>query len=298
MAVTERNAIRENIGAQALPVIFQAMLDAERVEHDSLKQMGLQTTFAGALKNKQPTPEFLQQLRMFLLDSSNSNFERQLVIGALEHAATRETVDLLLEVARTSGEKSIAQSAGSLAGVGSIGHGGPELLPALEKTWRDSTDPKLLWSTASTMAKIGAPSGVQRLLATVRAGNKGDKNRLVAAQQALQEVYLPSAVPPLAAALADQPASPEVARQVALLLVKIGDPSAARAVVGWLQNQPEDVSPLIHELIIERTTNSEMLAAWTDAVAPTKSFRNEKNRDAIRNGLAEYHRARIQTHSP
>lgn len=134
MDVLGRIAIKNEIAKQDLPTIFKAMLDAERMEHDDLKQMHLKTTFANALRTKKPTPEFLEQLYGFITNAGNSEFERQLVIGALEGAGSKEAVDLLIRVASSASDKKIKTSAGALAGVGADGRGGPELLPMLERT--------------------------------------------------------------------------------------------------------------------------------------------------------------------
>lgn len=234
MGVLERNAIRREIAKQDPSAVFQAMLDAGRVEHDPLKQMGLQTTFAGVLREKRLNPKVLNQMRDFLLNSSNSDFERQLLIGALESASTEEAVDLLSQVAATSSEQKIKEAAGGLAGVGNLGHGGPELSPILEQVWRESNDPKQLLGVASSIAKIGTPSGVELLLSSALSTDNQDKVRVDAAQYALKEVYMPSAVPPLVARLANQAPTSVTAQLVAPILVKIGDTAASRAILGWL----------------------------------------------------------------
>jgi hypothetical protein len=288
MDVLERNAIRREIAKQELPAIFQAMLNAERVEHDPMKQMGLQTTLAGALTEKPASPEFLKQLRAFLTDRSNSYFERQLLIGALESASTKETVDLLINVANSSSEQEIKESAGNVAAVGNLGRGRSELSPALERVWRESKNPNELLSTASSMAKIGTPSGIDLLLSAVLSPDGRDKARLDAAQRALQEIYFPNAVPPLIARLANQSPMSTNAKLVAPILVKIGDAAAGKVVVSWLQNTNENAAPLIEDLIRQRTLGEPMLSIWAAALDPAVPFRSEQNREAIRAGLAAY----------
>lgn len=293
MGVLERNKIRREIAKKDLSEIFQAMLDAGRVENDPLKQMGLQTTFAAALKEKTPSPAFLQQMKAFLMTSSNSDFERQLVIGALGSAATSESVDLLIQVAANSSEPKIKEAAGSLAGVGDLGRGGAELSSSLERTWRESNDPNLILSSGASMARIGAPSGVELLLDAALNDSAGsDSTRREAAHRALQGIYLPNAVPLLAARLEGQPSTSASAQLVAPLLVKIGDANASRAVISWLQARDEDATAMANDLIVQRTVNPVMLAAWEAALDPSVPFRNEKNRDAIRTGIAGYRAGR------
>jgi len=292
MDVLARIAIKDEIAKQDLPAIFQAMIDAKRVEQDSRKQMHLKTTFANALSQKTPTPEFLEQLYGFVTNDANSPFERQLVIGALQSAATKETVDLLLRVARSAQEQKIRESAGSLAGVGAGGRGGPELSPALERVWRESGNPKLLMSTASSMARIGAPSGIELLLSAALATDDRDKARQVAAHAALQQVYQRDAAPPLAARLANQPPTSEVVKLVAPILARTNGPAGQEALVSWLQSRSENAAPLVHDLIRQQIRTDPFESAWAKALDPAVSFTNEENRKAIREALDAYRAGR------
>lgn len=288
MDVLEANAILTEIGKLDLPAIFQAMLDAERVEHDELKQMHLQSILATALRRKTPGPEFLAQLQAFITNSSNSRFERELLIGALESASTKETVELLVKIAATAPEKEIRDSAGALAGVGDSGKGGATLSPVLEKVWLETNNPNQLSSTASSMAKIGVPSGIELLLSAALDTDGQDKARSIVARRALWEVYLPNAVPPLVSRLTNQPPTSETAKLVAPLLVRIDDAAGSKALVEWLQGRSEDATQLIQDLVLQQTRGGTMLAAWDGALNPALIFRNEQNREAIRSGLAKY----------
>ena len=281
-------AIKREIAKQDLPAIFRAMLDAERVEHDDLKQMHLQTTFTNALTIKKPTPEFLEQMYEFIINPANSKFERDLLIGALEGAATKESVDLLLRVASTATDKKIRTSAATLAGVGAGGRGGPELSPMLERTWRETSNPTLLRSTASGMAEIGTPSGIELLLSAALATDDRDKERQIAAKAALEKVYLRDAVPPLTARLANQPPTSEAVKLVAPILARINGPAASEALVGWLRGRPENAAPLVQDLILQRMLGDPFESAWATAIDPAVSFSNEENRKAIRDALDAY----------
>ncbi len=292
MGVLERHAILTEIGKQDLPVVFQAMLDAERLEHDSMKQLHLQTTFASAFSRKKPTAEFLEYLYGFLINSANSNSERDLLIGALEDAATKETVDLLLRVANTSQEQKLREAAGTLAGVGAGGRGGPELSPALERVWRETANPELLRSTAVSMARIGTPSAVELLLSAALAPQSKDQTRQFAAQDALLQVDKREAVPPLAARLANQSPTSEAVQLVAPILVRNPAPAAQEALVGWLRSRPENAAPLVHDLIRQRIIVDPFQTAWATALDPAVPFRNEENRQAVRSALAAFRAGR------
>jgi HEAT repeat protein len=295
MSVLERDTVLLNLEKQDLASIFQAMLDAERVEHDDLKQMHLQTTFSEALKLKNPTPEFLEKIRLFLSDESNSEFERDLVFGALGEASTPETVKLLAELAKSSPSESVRDAAsGSLGTVGSRGGGGSKLSPTLDKVWSDSSDEVLLASVALSMVEIGTRDSVELLLSSALETTGKDKVRMETAKSVLRKVHSKEAVPPLAARLQNQSTTSAPAMLVAPILVRIGDDAASIAVVNWLKDQSEVATPLIKNLVLQQTRSDTMLNAWEAALLPAVPFRNEKNREAIRVGLAEYRAGRIE----
>lgn len=288
MGVLERSAILEEIGKQELPQIFQAMLDAEWVEHDSRKQMHLQTTFSNALQVKKPTPEFLEQMYGFIINRANPEFERHLLIGALKGAGTTESVDLLLRVAKTGPDEEMRGAAATLSSVASSSMNGPELSPLLERTWRETSNPTLIRSTASAMAKIGKPSGIELLLSAALASDDRDKARKDAASFALQLAYINDAVPPLAARLANQPPTSDAVQLVAPILARIGDETAGKALVDWLQGRNENAAALIDDLIRQRWLTNPIESGWGAALDPAVPFKNEDNRKAIREALDAY----------
>lgn len=292
MDVFGRRAIKSEIGKQELPAIFKAMLDAERVEHDDLKQMHLQTTFANALRVKKPSPEFLEQMYGFLVNRANLEFERHLLIGALEEASTKESVDLLLRVAKTAPDQEMRGAAATLSGVASSSMNPPELSPMLERTWQETSNPTLIRSTATAMAKIGTPSGIELLLSAALATDKRDEARQQAAYYALQQTYRHDAVPPLAARLANQPPDSEAVKLVAPVLARIGDATAGKALVDWLQGRSENAAPLIDDLIRQRWLTNPFEAGWAAALDPALPFKNEENRKAIREALNAYRAGR------
>ncbi len=294
MGVLEARAITSEIAKQDLPAIFQAMIDAKRVEQDSRKQFSLKNVFSNALNDKKPSPEFLEQLYGFINDRANSEFERSLLIGALQEAATPETFDLLIRVANSSPDKKMREYAGSLGDVGDNPQNRPELSPILERTWRETGNPTLIISTASAMARIGKPSGIEMLLSAALATDERDKKRRIAAESALWEVFVGDAVPPLAARLANKsPTSPEV-QLVAPILARITDPSASKAVVDWLQDRRENAAPLIHDYIRQHMRGDPFTSAWATALDPAVPFKNEENRKAIREALDAYRAGRAR----
>ena len=293
MGLLEANKILLEIGQQDMASIFQRMLDAGRVEHDLTKQMAIQSIFSGAMRTETPKLDFLEQMRAFLADRSNSNFERGMLLGALGTAATKEALDILIYAATTmSGQDPRQTAIGAIRTVGATGGAGVALSPALESVWRDSSDEELLISVAVAMAEVGAASGVELLLSAALATDGPENVRTRSAIGALEKVFRGSAVPAVAALLADQSTSP--ANNLAgSILVQIGDATAANALVNWLQRADASVAPNIRRFLIQTRTEA-LLEAWQAATVPAVLFRSEKNREAISAGLAEYRRNQVR----
>lgn len=285
MDVLERNAILQEIRRKDFAEIFQAMLDAERVEHDPMKRGALATTLGFAMAERTPNPEFLKLVWEFLNSRSNIKSEKDHLLGALGLAASKETVDLLIRVATTSADADNRQGAiALLAAVGGQSRVGVELSSALEQLWRESDDENLLRAAARSIAIIGSDRGIELLLSAALTEAKRDKPRKLIAQNALVEVYKSSAVPSLSARLTNQMPGSEAGKLIAPILVRIGDATAGKAIVTWIQWIPEDAGPFVRHLVVQETRNSAMLAAWKAALDPDVSFGNEKNREAIRVG--------------
>lgn len=230
----------------------------------------------------------------FIANPANSDFERHLLIGALESAATKETVELLLHVAKTAPDEKFRKAAATLSGVGSNSLTEREVSPLLERTWRETSDPILLTSTAAGMAKIGTPNGVELLLSAALATDGRDKARQQTAYYALQEVSRREAVPPLAARLTDQPPTSEAVKLVAPILARTSGPAGQEALVNWLRNRPENAAPLVHDLIRQQIRTDPFESAWATAVDPAVPFKNEENRKAIREALDAYRAGRTR----
>ncbi len=290
MGVLERMAIMDEIKKQDLPLIFQAMLDAERLEHDDLKQMQLRTVLSNIFQLKKPTPEFMDQLYGFMTNRANSDFERNLLISALKSASTKETVDLLLRVANTAPDPEVRESAATLTGVGTRGQDGPELSPALERTWRETSNPTLIRSTANAMARIGAPSGIDLLLSAALATDDRDLERKTEARLAFREINKNMAVPPLAARLVDQPATSEAVKLLVPILTGISGEAGHKALVAWLQTRPENCAALVHDLFRRQILGDldSFEKSWATALDPSAPFRNEENRKAVQEALEAF----------
>ncbi|MEO6876422.1 MAG: HEAT repeat domain-containing protein [Opitutaceae bacterium] len=292
MGVMERNAQLMEIKQQDLATIFRRWRDASRVDQDMMKQGAIATTLAYTMRERTPSPELVEEMRQYVADGSNSLRERAGVIGVFGGAKTREAVDFLLQVATTIEDKELRQVAlAQITGVGALWGDGSyheERSPALEEAWHESRDPDLLIAAAVAIAKIGAPSAIESLLSAALRDDGRDDVRKRAALGALDKVYTRNAVPPVAALLATLTASTPASTLAGDILVGIGDPSAAKALLGWLQNADASATIPVRDFVA-RTHTPSLLEAWSTALDSKVAFRSEQIRETIRAALIEYH---------
>jgi len=294
IGILEQEAIMSEIRKQDLASIFRMWIEARHVDDDLMKQASLGSALAYVMRERMPSPDLLEQIRAFIADSSNSINERAQLLAALGRAATKESMDVLIQAATTLSDKQMRQaafeqirSAGAYAQRGD-GAFHEELSPALEQVWRESQDQGLLPSIAVAMAKVGAPSGIELLLSSALDGSPNDLRTQVAQRSLLQEVLNPHAVPTLSALLVNQPPTSAASRLASGALANMVDAASAKALLNWLQSADAGAAPLAYDYVV-RTRAPAQLAAWESALDPIMPFRSEKNREAIRAGLAEYH---------
>jgi len=77
------------------------------------------------------------------------------------------------------------------------------------------------------------------------------------------------------------------------VLGQIGDKSASRAVISWLQATDKSAAPFVAEWI-GKASGSGQLPAAEAALNPSVTFRSEENREAIRAALAARRAATIK----
>ncbi len=287
MPARDRRAIVEEIRKLDLATIFQRFLDAGRIEHDPMKQSAIQGIMTQAMKEQTLSPEFLERMRKFVADSSNSKLERGSVISAFGSAGTKDGAEFVIWAAMAQPNKELRD--GALHNISNLGGGGSReyLPPRIEPLWRESNDTQLLKAVAIAMAQEGAPSCIKLLLPAAAAPDGQDDMRRDAAVWALTKVYTKNAVPPLAAALDTNPLGSRTHTLAFTTLSQIGDESAARAVMSWLQAADGRAAQLATQWITQAHADSQLQAAEA-ALNTAVSFRDEKNREAIRAGLAAY----------
>ncbi len=297
MSNRERNAILAEIANQDLASIFHAWLDAGRVEHDPMKQGSLATTLAGAVQVRAPDPTFLNQVQTFIADGANSTMERSQLLGVLGEAATKESLDVLLQETTVLSDPNlkyqtmkeiIAVGEGAQYGDGKIHE---ELSLALEQVWKESQNQVLLPSVAMAMAAIGTQNGIELLVSSAVTTGSSNGVRKQAAQNALANATIlnPHAIPPLVARLSNQDPTSATSKLASDTLARMGTKEATLALIVWIRTAEATAAPLAHSYVINAKNPVDI---WDAAINSSLPFRSEQNREAIRTGLVEYRASR------
>ncbi len=283
MSARESRHMLDKLNATTADEYFQFFLDAGRINQDPLKQSMLQGRMQRAIGEKKYSAGFIAEMKKFILDKSSSDLERGLVITAFAYANTKEGVEFVLWVISSEADADSKRTAKS--SIGGMGGAQPYLPALIEPLWRESKDADLLTSVAQAMARQGAPSGIELLLATLAAPDGQDDVRLQAAIWATTKIYRDEAIPPLATALKNNPPGSRMNLNALSLLSHLSNNSAAPAVVEWLQTA--DISAAPHVAIWIKNGNESHLRAAEAALNPSVPFRSEENREAMRKALAE-----------
>jgi hypothetical protein len=294
MRVSERMAILDKIRKGDLLSIFQAWIDAERVEHDQRKHNSLSTILTGALHERTLSPEFLAEMRAFINDPANSEQDRAVLVSVLGEAQRKETTEVLLDMADHPPAKEIEPNVlASLGMAGILNNQDESLSPTYERVWREAGpgNEDLLRSVACSMARLGAPSSMEMLLTAALAPAGQDDARKRAARYALAAVTVLNdhAVPTLATRLSNDTPTGEASQLAVTILFKMQGAIANQALVAWVQNANASAAPLALDLV----TNGQSPEIWQAALSPAVPFRSEQNRQAIRQGLAAYRAGRV-----
>jgi len=292
MPAAERRAILRTLRTEDADRLFQHFLDAGRIEGDPMKQSTIQGLLMGAIKQHTPPPEFIEKMRRFVTDRTNSVLERGLVVSAFGEAGTKTAAEFVLWVATVQPDPDMRRSAcANIRYLG--GRGSREYVPPmLEPLWRESKDVELVKAVAFAMAGEGAPSSITLLLHAALVPEGQDDVRREAALRALTKVATKNAVPPLEAALKGSPAGSGMHTLAFRTLIQIGDESAVQAILGWLQTTDSQAAPLV-SIWIGSANYAAHLQGAENALNPVVPFRSEQNREAIRAALAAYRASSI-----
>lgn len=281
------DAILDEVRKQDLAVIFQAWIDADRMEHDPLKHKSLSTILTGELHERTPSAEFLAQLRAFINDPANSQLDRAVLVSVLGDAQRKETAEMLLDMAAKPPAPELKNNVlGSLGMAGALNNQDESLSPTYERAWRETArgNEDLLRSVACSMAGLGSASSLELVLNAALAPDGQDDARKHAALYALAAVTILNdhAVPPLAARLSNDTPTNEASRLAAGALARMVGTPSNRVLVAWMQAATA-AAPLAHKLAL----GTQSPAIWQAALDPSVPFRSEQNRAAIRAALNE-----------
>jgi hypothetical protein len=229
-----------------------------------------------------PTNAVLRELRSFLEDRSIPKHQRDLVLDAIQRAASLETVRFQLQLATHSDSADLRETA-----IQHLSAPNPSSdTQFYELGWCESSHPPVLAAVARAIVNYPfRETGIELLLNAALDSTHEDPARTAIAREALLGLSGPEAVPQVVARLETQLPLSDGGKFLARVLAPIGDERAGKAVVAWLQKADEDASSFIEHLG-PRPKDPQLLAAWAWALEPTVAFAYEGNREAIRTFLA------------
>jgi HEAT repeat protein len=282
----------EKIRAMDASSIFRAWIAAGGLERDEMKEDMIGNLLGNALRAEPPDPKTLRSIREFIADESNPLNTRAQLVQVLGQAGAKETQDILIETATSSASDELRQIATQAVayGAGFRGDGKfhEELSPALEDVWNRSKNWSLLLSAAYAMAEVGAPGGVEKLVAAAVDTSPGNAHRAKLAKLALGQVRNPLAIPGLAAHLGSQMGASRESLIAGDTLASIGTAASVKVLIDWLQKADDGAAALVHAFVI-KTSNRAIENQWKAALKPAVPFHSEKVREAIRAGVVAYH---------
>jgi hypothetical protein len=288
MGALEANAIIDVIIKQDYPAILQSWIDAGHVEHDLMKQEAIASQLGGLMKYRPPSMEFLHTLRDFISNKTNSVSERDMLLGSITYAGTRQAEEILIEIATNASDNVTRSAMGSISTLGTSRGGGmqEDLAPALDQLWGHTGDQTMLLSVAQAMAQVGAPSSMELLMAAALLPNGQDDMHKNAARYALGSATIlnPDAVPTLVARLSNGSPAIDPSKYASSILTRMSVRAADHALVAWLQTANASAATLARDY----STHTQFPEIWQAALEPSVSFRSEENREAIRAGIAEH----------
>ena len=183
------------------------------LEHGAFQQIPIVNAKLADRLHQDADGRVYQEIADMLGDDKVSMTAKSLLLDLLGEIATPEAVNILLSAAREGGRSALyAPLLITLSQLGDNRWDGryhEELSPLLERLWSesDTTDLPLLRAVGRAIVGIGAPSGVERLLQTLKGRNDSGESldrireRQIIVFTDLPKITNPAAIPVLEAGL-------------------------------------------------------------------------------------------------
>jgi hypothetical protein len=284
----------ERVRKLDLAAIFQLWYDAGPVHHDFSKQGTLSILLAEALQKQSPSPGYLQTIRAFVLDEKNTKLDRAQLLSVLGQAATRPCAEALLSAAPQINDRDLnPASASAIASLATFRdrtyHA--DLAEPLQKAWVTTDRSDLLFAIGRAIVGVGTSSGIETLLKDALSTDRSMRQQAAEAALLNGTTINPAVVAPLKEELIRAPLGSPASKLAGAVLVKSGASGAGAALVEWFRTASDAAAPVALEYSSHAGTTA-VHDAWAAALDPAVSFNSEKNREAIRAGLAAYAKAR------
>lgn len=238
-----------------------------------------------------------QAIRERLQQADLPNERKAWLVALLTEIATPAALDILLDAALNPSDAELHNTV--LDGIRQMGdrrwdgrfH--PELSPLLEEAWSqaDHADAELLTTLALTMAKAGAPNGVEQLVAAIANSGKtmqeiqhGQDARAHAALNALVEVRNPDTILVLSRWFHSASFGETAFEASGRALAAMGLPEATKVLLEWAKHAPDNAAPLAGRWLGE-VRDTESVQLLRDVVSRNEPFQSGVVKEKLAVGL-------------
>jgi uncharacterized protein YxeA len=282
----ERNKLYNKFLQMKPSVLFNKWVDLMASSTKDFTQIGLLNRALAYQLQRHGSEDDFSIIAEYFLDSSQPLENRFQLCKILGHAATPETLKILLDFNINPAEPELKfetlKQIISTADNRWEGRFHEELSPLYEQEWNTNLD-NLKYATAIALgiAKIGSPDGVELLLSEIINASKSTHDlayqndiKVQAALLAINKIRNPRAIMVLSRGLRDQDYDDVELVICGTSLSAMGLPGATQALLTWARNAHENVTPLAKKWF-SRVRDTKSLQVINKFLNENYSFENE-----------------------
>lgn len=294
LTLEERQGVLDSLSQQSSAQILNAWLELAHDKEDIGKLEAVSRILSNSLHSDDPHEAEYAQLKAFAFDSSGDTEQKLAAIRLLGRIATPNSLAILLDLFHQNPDPTIQEAV--LAQIKHTaderweGRSHMELSPLLETEFsKTDSNSKEFQILASSISKIGAPTGINLLLENIltqsltksrSAGIDDDPTAYLIA--VLKKVDNPANIPMLKKNLTVAQSPDDLLLVLSgNILVSIGGRDALSPVLDWAKSSDDDASQLIESWIYQvKDTESMELLKQTSL-----DFKRPENAAAFQAGL-------------
>lgn len=233
----------------------------------------------------------LREMQQFYLETNNDEYSRSDIAQILGQTATRETLDALLSLLKSTEQPEprawLLQQITKASQNNWRGQFHEDFTDPLGKAWQSANaQSDSLMDLGLAIASVGSPKGLELLFSQIKSGGrtvsefeqKADDKAWVAFGS-LEHVRNPAALPLLTSELSANPPDSITTSAAGYCLAKMGQPEATAVLLRWVQTNPADVSGYVTDWFRQMRDGTSVESV--NAAVKQADFVNQRNKDAL-----------------